>query len=102
VTSFELDMGIDAEDLVAGFERLFERLRLPYRRLAAGAAPGVEFAVQQGGAETRISIEPMPAARWVPGTFPPRALVSVHSAAPAAEVERLRREILLAFLRVTG
>lgn len=101
MASFELDMGIDVEDLVSGFERLLIRRGVRYRT-EDHPEDGVVFLLTLEGGETRIAVEPMPAERWAPMTFPPRSLVTVDSAAQPVEVERLRRDILLAFMRVTG
>jgi hypothetical protein len=90
----ELDMGFTVEEVTAGVGRLLTRLdagaaKIPSPKGARFHAPHVT-----------IDVEPMPEERIKYPVLFPRTLLTLRGD-PIA-VESLRRQILLAFLRVGG
>src|SRR5262249_22584650 len=91
----ELDMGFTVEEVTDGVGRLLTRLggdvtTIPSQNGARLLAPN----------DVTIEVEPMPEGRIKYPVLFPRTLVTLRGD-PAA-VESLRRQILLAFLRVGG
>lgn len=98
---FDLDMGFAVDEIDEGLARLLRRRGLAFERTAP--APGkVIFDVSLDGGTARIEVGPMPEERRSPFAFPPRSLLEASGDAPATTIERLRKDILFAFLRVAG
>ncbi len=101
VNAFDLDMAFAPAEVAAGLERLFTRLGVGWSCTARSPAE-FTFEVHQPPADrTRITIGPLPPERMTYIGFFPRTLLEAH-AENGADLDALRREILLAFLRVTG
>jgi hypothetical protein len=88
-------MGFTAEEIADGVGRMLERLNAD--GVKAPSRNGARFRALDG---VTIDVEPMPEERIRYPALLPRTLVTLRGD-PIA-VERLRREILLAFLRVGG
>ncbi len=101
VAAFELDLAFAPEEVASGLERLFVRRALPWSR-RAGSARCYEFKTAlASGAEAVVSVAPMPPERQAYPSFFPRALVQAQAPDPA-DLEALRRDIILTFLRIMG
>ncbi len=97
----ELDLAFEPEEVAAGLERLFARRALSWSRPVA-AGRRVEFTVTGlSGGDARVSVEPLPVERKTGASFFPRTLLRLGADDQAA-LDRLRRDIMLAFMRVMG
>jgi hypothetical protein len=100
VETFELDMAFASDEVVAGLQQLCDRLGLDWAcEQGAGAA---HFRLTlPGGAQALLSVRPLPPERMTYVGFFPRTLLEAR-ADDGSDLEGFRRQILLAFLRVTG
>lgn len=95
---FELDLAYTPEEVAAGLERLFAKRGWAWMRTPA--APGLYvFQLTTADGAANLQIQPLPPERITTGLFP-RTLLALRS--ESAAFESLRREIVLAFLRVMG
>jgi hypothetical protein len=97
----ELDMNFTVAELADGMEKLLRKRGAGWRRTAQGP-DRVVLETRIDGHPAEIRIEPTPPGKLPPMALAPRTLLIVASAAPAAALESLRKEILLAFLRASG
>lgn len=97
----ELDLAFEPEAVAAGLERLFAARGLKWSRRAGGARRAEFTIVGPSAGDATVSVEPLPAQRMTYPSFFPRTLLQLASDDQAA-LERLRRDILLAFMRVMG
>jgi hypothetical protein len=101
VDRFDLDMAFAPADVAAGLERLCHK-----RGIAWSCSSTVPEHYQltltlHDTAAVQIEIRPLPAHRMTyVGAFP-RTLLEARAAA-GVDLEALRRDIVLAFMRVTG
>jgi hypothetical protein len=100
VEAFELDMAFAPSEVAAGLQRLCVRLGLDWA--CEHGTEDFHFRVTlPGGGQARLSVRPLPQERMTYVGFFPRTLLEAR-ADDGPDLEALRREILLAFLRVTG
>ncbi len=101
MASFDLDVAFAPDDVVSGLEKLLSRRGLRWSR-TAGRGQRYEFLVElPGGTQALITVAPVPVELQTYASFFSRTLVEAR-AEDAAALETLRREIILAFLRVMG
>ncbi len=98
---FELDMGFAVSDVVRGLEKVLGARGASWER-SEGPGGSVVLRTEIDREATALEIQPMPADRIEPLTVPPRTLLRIRSGAPAAALDSLRCEILVAFLRTGG
>ncbi len=91
----ELDMGFTVEEVTDGVGRLLVRLGADAAKIPSSS--GARFRAPH---DVTIDVQPMPEERVDYPTLFPRTLLTLRGD-PVA-VESLRRQILLAFLRVGG
>jgi hypothetical protein len=91
----ELDMGFAVEEVTGGIARLLARLGADAAKIPS--ANGSRFRAPD---DVTIDVEPMPEERIKYPILLPRTLLTLRGDPTA--VETLRRQILLAFLRVGG
>lgn len=100
VETFEFDMAFEPADLAAELEQYFRKRG--WRWSGTQASPS-EFAytVTLPAVVIMVGVRPLPAERMNYVGLLPRTLLEVRSA-NGADIEPLRRDFLLAFLRVMG
>jgi hypothetical protein len=101
VDRFDLDMAFEPADVAAGLERLFAKRGICWS--CSSAAPEhYQFTLPLHDAATvQIEVRPLPVQRMTyVGVFP-RTLLDARSTG-GADLEALRRDIVLTFMRVTG
>ena len=93
----ELDMGFAVEEVTEGVGRLLSRLGADVTKIPSPSSNGARFRALH---DVTIDVQPMPEERINYPVLFPRTLLTLRGD-PVA-VEALRRQILLAFLRVGG
>jgi hypothetical protein len=102
MTGWELDMAFEAAEVAAGAERLLRRLGHPWTRRESECRTVLEIRLPSGSS-VEVEIGPLPIERQSQTLFHPRCLLVARSeTATDPEMEALRREVVLSFLRVMG
>lgn len=101
VDRFDLDMAFEPAEVAAGLERLFHKRGICWSCSSAARAHYQFTLTLQDAATVQIEVGPLPAQRMTyVGAFP-RTLLEARSTG-GANLEALRRDIVLTFMRVTG
>ncbi len=104
MNAFDLDMAFEPAEVAAGLERLFRKLGIVWS--CACRSPGhYEFRLtRRDGEPTQVVIivvQPLPAERVTAAGFSARSLLEAR-AATGVDLDALRKQVLLAFMRVMG
>ena len=94
-------MAFEPADVAAGLERLFRKRGIRWSRTATAPDHSQFTLTLNDGATVRIDVRPLPAERKTYVCFFPRTLLEVH-ADSGTQLDTIRRDIVLAFMRVTG
>lgn len=99
---FEFDMAFPPADVVAGVERLLDKLGYSWQRRESGESS--VFTAKRADAPTvELEVGPLPLDRQSYVSFFPRTLLVARSdEAGEREIAALRQAVIMAFLRVTG
>jgi hypothetical protein len=101
VDGFDLDMAFEPAEVIAVLERLFDKRGIHWVRVSVESDRHQFTLTLNDGARVQVDIRPLPAERMTyVGVFP-RTLLEVH-AGSQAHLRGLQRDIVLAFMRVTG
>ncbi|GIW42214.1 MAG: hypothetical protein KatS3mg076_2791 [Candidatus Binatia bacterium] len=99
--SFELDMNFPVAELLEGTLRILGK-RGAKTGISHEGPDAVVLDTELRGVPLRIEIRSIPPERRAPFAFGPRSLLRASCEATGTDLEELRREIVLAFLRVAG
>ncbi|MFQ5666562.1 MAG: hypothetical protein ACE5I7_09040 [Candidatus Binatia bacterium] len=101
MNAFELDMAFEPKEVAAGLERVFKKLGLAWSCERQASAQYEFHVTLRDGERAQVVVRPLPPERMTYlGAFP-RTLLEAR-ADDGSDLEPLRREIVIAFLRVTG
>jgi len=99
---FEFDMAFSPADVVAGVERLLDKLGYSWQRRESGES-SVFTAKRADDHAVELEVGPLSVERRTYVSFFPRTLLVARSDdASEREITALRRAVIMAFLRVTG
>lgn len=94
-------MAFEPAEVAAGLERLFHKRGIRWSCTATAPDHSQFTLTLNDGTTVHIDVRPLPAERKTYVGFFPRTLLEVH-ADTGAQLDTLRRDIVLAFMRVTG